>query len=96
MKFLRSVEASHSHMAHWYSCSKQELEAKFSAHEVRTLIEGISNGVTSQDNQSKQTANGLSTIAMVSLESDYVEWAKANKPHSSLHFHFIEMKHKAA
>ncbi|ENI4487319.1 hypothetical protein ABXZ88_003191 [Vibrio fluvialis] len=91
MKHIRTVKASPTHNAYWYSATREELNAIFGQRQIDALIDGLRNGVTSVHNMSEQVSKGLEQHAQVALLMDYPEWKQRGCPMSELHFSAITM-----
>ncbi len=90
MKYLRTLQASPTHQAKWYSCTLSEVEQMFGRKAINTLINGLANGVTSVNNLSSQIQRGVEQYVDITLLLDYHEWKEQGKPIQSLAFHLVK------
>lgn len=91
MKHTRTVKASSTHNAYWYSSTRKELNALFGQRQIDALISGLRNGVTSVHNMSEQVSKGSEQHAHVLLTMNYADWKQRGCPESELQFSAITM-----
>lgn len=92
MKLLRTVQASNSHSADWYECSRGELVTRFGSSTVDKLVTSLGNGKESVSNYSAQTAKGEPKSCEVQLTTDYPTWTSLAKPAAALRFFLVELR----